>query len=113
MIKKQYKDVEEEIVTKANSTKTTVRWLITKEDGAKLFTTRRFEIQPNGQIGLHNHPEDHHIFILEGECLIIDEKGNKKKGIPGDVLYIPPNEPHGLINNGDKPFAFLCVMPYL
>ena len=46
MIKKHYTEVPEEEVTMANSIKTTIRWLITKEDGAKRYTTRRFEIQP-------------------------------------------------------------------
>lgn len=113
MIKKNYNDVKEEIVTKANSTGTTIRWLITKEDGAQRYTTRRFELQPGGQIGIHNHPEEHHIYILEGEGIIIDSDGNEFQGKIGDVLYVPPNEPHGYKNNTISPFAFLCVIPYL
>ncbi|GAI62378.1 unnamed protein product, partial [marine sediment metagenome] len=42
-LKKNYKEVKEEVVTKANSTKTTIRWLITKDDGALGYATRRFE----------------------------------------------------------------------
>ena len=113
MIKKNYKDIKEEIVTKANSIKTTIRWLITREDGAQNYTTRRFEILPEGQIGIHHHPEEHHIYILEGEGLVIDAKENKIAVKPGDVLYVPPNEPHGYENNGETAFAFLCIIPYL
>ncbi|MHA1147237.1 MAG: cupin domain-containing protein [Promethearchaeota archaeon] len=113
MIKKNYKDVQEEVVTKANSTKTTIRWLVTKDDGAQNYMTRRFEILPGGQIGIHNHPEEHHIYILEGEGLVIDAKKNKIGVRPGDVLYIPPDEPHGYENNSTTVFAFLCIIPYL
>ena len=110
---KHYTDVQEENVTKANSTKTTVRWLITKVDGADTFATRRFEIQPGGQVGMHSHQEDHHVYVLKGTCLIIDEKGNEIKLKSGDVIYIPPNEKHGFKNNGNEIFAFICVIPYL
>ncbi len=110
---KHLSDVNEEIVTKANSTKTTVQWLITKDDGAEGYATRRFEIQPGGQIGLHEHPEDHQIYVLQGNCQILDEKGNKSEVKSGDVIYIPPNEKHGFENIGSDAFAFTCVIPYL
>ena len=110
---KHLTDVKEEFVTKASSTKTTVRWLITKDDGAKNFATRRFEIQPGGQVGLHEHAEDHQIFVLKGKCQLFDENGNKIELKNGDAIYIPPNEKHGFENNGSEPFAFICVIPYL
>lgn len=113
MIKKHFTEVPEEVVTKANSTKTTIRWLITKEEGSARYATRRFEIQPGGQIGVHTHPEEHHIYILEGECLLIDENGNQFKACSGDVIYIPQNEPHGYKNENSQKVAFLCVIPYL
>ena len=110
---KHLTDVKEEIVTKANSTKTTVQWLITEDDGAQGFATRRFEIQPGGQVGLHDHQEDHQIFVLKGVCQLFNEKGDKTELNPGDVIYIPPNEKHGFENNGSEKFAFICVIPYL
>lgn len=113
MIKKHYTDVHEEVVTKANSTKTTIRWLITKEDGSARYTTRRFEIQPGGQIGVHSHPEEHHIYILEGECLLVNENADQIKASKGEVIYIPPNEPHGYKNESSEKVAFLCIIPYL
>ena len=113
MIKKHYTDVQEEKVTMANSVKTTIRWLITKDDGAKRYTTRRFEIQAGGKIGIHEHPEEHHIYILEGKGTIIDVQGNELEAKTGDVLYVPPNEPHGYRNDGNEIFAFICVIPYL
>ncbi len=113
MIKKDSKNVEIQPVTMANSKKTTIQWLITKEDGAKNFTMRRFEIQRGGEIGLHNHPEEHEIFILEGMGEVFDDKNNIIKIKPGDVIFVPPNELHGYRNDGNEPLAFICVIPYL
>jgi len=113
MIKKDYKNVAKEKVTKANSTKTSIRWLITKEDGATHFATRRFRIQPGGQIGLHHHEEEHHIYVLNGQADFLDENGNKTLVNQDNVIYIPPNEKHGIVNTSNKPFVFICMIPYL
>ena len=113
MIKKNYEDVNEEVVTKAQSTKTTIRWLITKDDGPTSFATRRFEIKPRGQVGIHGHSEDHHVYVLNGKAQFIDAQNNKIEVHKGDVVYIPPNESHGIINDGNENFIFICVIPYL
>ncbi|TFF99991.1 MAG: cupin domain-containing protein [Promethearchaeota archaeon] len=110
---KYYKDVEEEVVTKANSTKTTIRWLITKEDGPMHFATRRFKIKPGGKIGIHNHKEEHHIYVLEGQAEFLDDKGNKHQVRKDNTIFIPPNEKHGINNNQDTNFIFICIIPYL
>jgi len=113
MIKKNITDVDSEVVTKANSTKTTIKWLITKVDGATNYTMRRFEIQAGGQIGLHSHPEEHEIYILEGKGQVFDKNNNIIDIVKDDVLYVPPNEPHGYKNIGKQLLAFICVIPYL
>jgi quercetin dioxygenase-like cupin family protein len=113
MIKKNYRDVKEEVVTKADSKKTTVRWLIKKEDGSTRFATRRFEIESNGEIGLHGHPEEHHIYVLQGSAEFIGKNGEVMIVNKDDVVYIPPNETHSIKPIGTEKFIFLCVIPYL
>ena len=113
MIKKRYTDVKEEQVTDYGSQLTTIRWLITKEnDGAPRFAMRRFEILPGGSIGMHHHPQEHEIYFLEGEGEVFNENETVKVEA-GDVLYVPPEEPHGYKNTGDRPLVFICVIPYL
>jgi quercetin dioxygenase-like cupin family protein len=113
MIIKKATEIKREVVTKANSTETTIQWLITKEDGAERFTMRRFEIQPGGQIGIHSHPEEHEIYILQGTGKLIDESGDTFQVHEGNVVFVPPNEPHGYRNDGNDTLAFICVIPYL
>ncbi|MHA1407566.1 MAG: cupin domain-containing protein [Candidatus Heimdallarchaeaceae archaeon] len=112
MKKKHFTDVEKKEVHDYGSTKTTIRWLITKEDGAPRFAMRRFEIEPGGQIGIHGHPEEHEIYILSGKGEVFShfEKYEVKEN---DVLYVSPNEYHGYKNTGDEPLIFICVIPYL
>lgn len=113
MLKKNFRDVVEENVTVAGSTGATIRWLITEKDGALRYAMRRFEIKPGGHIGLHNHPEEHEIYVLSGKARIFNDKGEEFVASPGDVLFVPPYEKHGYENLGGEVFAFLCVIPIL
>ncbi|HER54316.1 MAG TPA: cupin domain-containing protein [Candidatus Bathyarchaeota archaeon] len=93
------------------TSKTNVRWLITKEMGAKNFAMRLFEIQPDGYTPLHTHDWEHEIFILEGEGILVS--GEKEFSFKtGDVVFIPPNELHQMKNTGNKTCKIICLIPY-
>jgi len=113
MIVKKASEINKEPVIKANSIYTTIQWLITDEDGAKRFTMRRFEILPGGEIGLHDHPEEHEIYILQGKGKLIDKEGKITEIGIGDVIFVPSNEPHEYKNDGSSPLQFICAIPYL
>jgi quercetin dioxygenase-like cupin family protein len=105
-----YKDVRAE-EAKEGASKVKVRWLITKEMGAKNFAMRLFEVDQEGFTPLHSHPWEHEVFILQGKALVRggeDEKCLKK----GDAIFIPPNEKHQFINIGRGRLVFLCLIPY-
>jgi len=88
-----------------------VRWLITKDDGAKNFAMRYFEVKPKGHSARHSHSWEHEVFILDGHCFV--ECGDQEKRVgPGYAIFIPPNIPHCFRNAGDKTLKFLCFIPY-
>ena len=95
----------------AGTSKLNVRWLITKEIGAKNFAMRLFEMDAGGYSPLHSHSWEHEVFILEGEGLVVGGK-EEKKFKAGDAIFIPSNEKHQLKNNSKKPVKFLCLIPY-
>jgi quercetin dioxygenase-like cupin family protein len=93
------------------ASKLKVRWLITKETGAKSFAMRLFEMEPGGYSPLHAHPWDHEVFILRGDGVVFDgEKATRFKA--GDVVFVAPEEQHQFKNNGKKRLKFLCLIPY-
>jgi quercetin dioxygenase-like cupin family protein len=114
---KNYKQVEKKPAVLSDGTlveNVYVRWLIDKEhDGAKNFAMRRFEIKPETKVPLHSHPQDHEIYILSGKGKFFNDSGKVKNVKNGDVVYIPPNEKHGIVNLGEEDFVFLCSVPYL
>jgi len=105
-----YRQVEAE-QAEEGAEKLKVRWLLTKGVGAENFVMRLFEMEQNGFSPLHSHPWEHEVFILEGRGLVIGGEREREFG-EGDVIFIPPNEKHQLMNAGEKPVKFLCIIPY-
>ncbi|MFX1427625.1 MAG: cupin domain-containing protein [Promethearchaeota archaeon] len=116
MIKKNYSDVEEKQATLSDGTQVegvTVQWLIDENIGAKNFAMRRFEIEVGGKVPLHNHKQEHEIFVLSGTGRFYNDKEQEYDVKYGDIVYIPPDETHGIDNLGKDKFIFICLVPYL
>ncbi|MHA1963742.1 MAG: cupin domain-containing protein [Candidatus Thorarchaeota archaeon] len=108
-----FKEREETPVELAGSKNVFVRWLIGRRTGAKTYTMRHFEIKPGGVIPLHTHPEEHEIFVLDGEAEVLGvEEGLIAK--KDDVVFVESDKAHGYDNTeGIKSFRFICVIPLL
>ncbi len=110
---KEISEVESESVDMYGSTGTSIQWLWGKDDNVPNFALRKFIMKPGGNIGIHNHREEHEIIILSGEGIVFDESGNEFKIKSNDTLYVPPNEAHGYKNTGSEDLQFLCIIPFL
>ena len=90
-----------------------IRWLITEKEGATNFAMRVIELEPGVIFEPHKHPFEHEIYVLEGEGIITNPKGDVGEMVPGKFLLVPPDEPHGYRNPGEKTLKFICVIPNL
>ncbi len=88
----------------------TENWMIGKGEGAENFAMRYYHVGVDGFTVKEHHPYDHGILILhgEGEVLLGD---THHKIAQGDIVYIPPDMEHQLINLGKQPMGFLCIIP--
>ena len=107
-----FKDIDEEQVKAFGSEKTTVRWFTKKED-SKYFMMRKFEIDAGGHIGVHQHLEEHQMYVLKGPVFLIDKKGDETIVESEEFVYMPSNEPHGYTNPNDHSVSFICCIPNL
>jgi quercetin dioxygenase-like cupin family protein len=97
-----------------------VRWLSKygeDDSGNPEYGLRFFEAQPGGEIPIHNHFYIQTMYIISGqfECWRFDPKTDKliEKWAcgPGDVIYVPSMEPHGMRNLSETEQAtFLCCI---
>lgn len=90
--------------------RSSMRWLITEKDGARNFVMRYVEVEPGDDRPPHVHPWEHEIFVLKGRG-VVKGGGKEVEFGAGDVLFIPPNEPHEFVNIGDEKLVFLCMIP--
>jgi quercetin dioxygenase-like cupin family protein len=97
-----------------------IRWLSKHgedDTGYPEYGLRFFTAQPGGEIPIHNHFYHQTMYILSGqfECYQYnadtDEVVQKKTCGPGDAIYIPSLEPHGMKNlSSTEPATFLCCI---
>lgn len=90
----------------------TIRWVVSQDDDAPNFAMRVIEIQPGSNSPYHIHDYEHEIFVLSGAGFARDVDGNETPIEPGTVLYIAPNEKHGLFNRGDEVLRIVCLVPH-
>ena len=110
MIVKNYEDIKAEPVSDTGAKKTTVRWVIAKEDGAKNFFMRVFEIAPGGCTPLHRHSWEHEVFVLQGKgCVVRD--GKEVSISEGNGIFVLPDEDHQFKNTFSDTLKFICVVP--
>ncbi len=112
MIIGSMRDVEAEPLEISGVVGSKMRWLIGEREGAKYFATRIVTLEKGGEIPLHSHPVVHHQFILKGKGAVLDEEGEHEVK-PGDFVFVPPNESHGLKNLGDEDFELVCCINLL
>lgn len=107
----KWSSVKAQPVDRSMAEKTTIRWLIRKEDGAPTFAMRLFELEPEAHIYAHRHPWEHEIFVLEGKGRI--RIGAKIYDVEqGMFVFIPPNVEHEYWNTGNSIMRFLCLIPH-
>jgi quercetin dioxygenase-like cupin family protein len=97
-----------------------VRWLSKHGDdgnGYPEYGLRFFTAQPGGEIPIHNHFYHQTMYIVSGqfECYQYDADTDavvkKVTCGPGDSIYLPSMEAHGMKNLSDAEAAtFLCCI---
>lgn len=105
-------EVVAEIVREPGAKEATHRKLIDTPHGADRFVLTEFEVKPNGSTPPHHHDWEHEIYILEGEMsLVLPAEKTSQPVKPGDVVFIPRNEPHGFVTGPEQTCRFLVVAP--
>ena len=111
MLHGHYSDVEAEQIDKYDSRSASMRWLISKDNGAPNFAMRVVTIEPGGIVGMHEHPNEHEIFVIRGRVRAV-AVGESVDLTEGDFLLIPENAGlHSFENTGDDTLEFICCIP--
>ena len=110
---RHYTDVALEDVTREGFEGVKARYVITDKEGAPHFAMRVFEFEPGGHTSLHQHPEEHEMFMVEGTLTAVNDQGVESALKPGHTLFIPPHERHQLKNQSEREAKIICLIPLL
>lgn len=105
------KDYRELPVESSGVNGLTVRWAINASQGASNFGMRVLELEPGKSSQMHQHDNEHEIFVLAG----VGEVETLEKVYPiseGSVLYVAPNESHQFHNSGTDVMRFIDVVMF-
>ena len=82
------------------------KWVVHRGTGASDAATVYFEIDPGHHIGRHTHDASETILLLKGKgrALVADEETAIS---PGDVVHVPAEAPHDVVNEGDAVLELL------
>ena len=86
------------------------RLLIGKDDGAKNFCMRLFQLDKDGHTPCHRHTWEHEIFFHQGQGEIY--LGDTWKPVSeGCAAFVPGDLEHQIRNTGDSILSFVCLIP--
>lgn len=84
--------------------------LIGHDEQSPHFHLRYFAVQPGGHTALDRHAHDHGVYVVHGRARLLLGDEQYEIGV-GDVVYIPGDEVHQFVTEGEEPFGFLCIVP--
>jgi quercetin dioxygenase-like cupin family protein len=87
-----------------------IREMITANDGAPNFALRVFDVQSGASTPFHTHSWEHEVYIISGEGRVRTE-GKDTPFMPGDSIYIAPNEPHCFVADAGTSIQMICCIP--
>lgn len=105
-------DVPTDIVREPGAKQVVLRRLIDTVDGADRFLMSMFELSPNGATPPHYHEWEHEIYVISGSLRVqLPSEDREVALVPGDVVFIPRGEAHGLVTGPDESAKLLLVAP--
>ena len=107
---KQYAEVEATFFESEAAKGVAARVVIGKKDEARNFYMRTFEISPGGHTPQHAHDWEHEMFVHAGDGEIYGN-GRWNPIKPGNVVFVPANEPHQMRNTGNEKLLVVCLVP--
>jgi len=103
-------DVPPQPVQEQGARGASIRWLISRPEGAPNFAMRLFELHPGGSTPLHEHPWEHEVYLLAGSVEVVSGQGTSAASA-GDAVLVLPGEQHQFRNAGQEVARFLCMIP--
>ena len=89
-----------------------LKWLLGKAEDVPTFALRYFELPPGASSNPEEHPYEHGLIIMRGCAkLFLGPEKQESQVEPLDIVFIPPDEYHQIVNHGEEVFGAFCTIP--
>lgn len=106
------KDVEKKKVDMKGAEKAFKQMPLSSKDGVPVYSYRVFTVEPGGFTPYHRHPYEHMNYIISGEGVLVNEKGEQLPVKQGDFALVLPDEMHQYRNTSpSEDLIFICGVP--
>ena len=89
---------------------TTIRQIVGEPNELAHFVMRVVDLQPGQSTPLHAHWWEHGLYILAGQGRVRTPEAEYPVSA-GSVVFVPGNETHQFVNDGDGALRYICVVP--
>ena len=89
---------------------TEIRQVIGAPNEEAHFIMRVVDLLPGQASPLHTHWWEHGLYILAGQGRVRTLEAEYPVS-EGSVVFVPGNETHQFVNDGDSALRYLCVVP--
>jgi len=103
-------DIPEKGINRGYRPGVSIRYLVLEEFGAPGFEMRYFELGPGASSSEDVHSYEHEVFVVRGRGALLLE-GRRYPLRAHDAVLVEPDERHQLLQEGDEPLGFLCIVP--
>lgn len=81
-----------------------------REHEAPYFSSRHFLVQSGVHTPRHGHDDEHEVYVVQGMGTVCLEGREQPPG-PGDVVFIPPDEPFQFKADTASSHRIFCLVP--
>lgn len=89
---------------------TKIRQIIGEPGEEAHFIMRVVDLLPGQASPLHAHWWEHGLYILAGQGRVRTPEAEVRVS-EGSVVFVPGNETHQFVNDGDSALRYICVVP--
>jgi quercetin dioxygenase-like cupin family protein len=89
---------------------TEIRQVIGAPNEEAHFIMRVVDLLPGQASPLHTHWWEHGLYILAGQGRVRTPEAEYPVS-EGSVVFVPGNETHQFVNDGDSALRYICVVP--
>ncbi len=87
------------------------RTLLTPEQWrGELKLCNRLRLEPGSEIGVHQHQTDFELYYILSGTGTLNDHGEEKQVIAGDLVYTADGESHSLMNTGSEILELLAIV---